>query len=550
MLRELLSIAGVAWFAAAVSAQPASTDLPPEVQAALARPVSPAATALLLSHTAHVAVVERLSRALRDPDPDVRAVAARIAFTTRHQSLAEPLAAALDTESAAAPATEMMRSLALIAGRSGDAQAMKAIERLGDAPARAWVDQVGRMRPLDVLPRLAVVGIAAEAVLGRLAGSHPDEVARAFAALPTTPSLAAPYVGLIERLDRGDAPLPWPIVALGLHGTPAMRSGITRLLLHRRFDGRPLPAEAEAAIADLRSAESTAADPFLALTFELVRRRERPGEKPVPLGPTIAALDPKNTPIQGWRDPWLRRLTAGEEKALRARTYLAERKDWAEETSASPAPTPAAASPAKPSILVRMTRPLTSRLVADVAELTGCPPAADQMLAVQVGFRPTGQVRQVNQAVGTGAARCGQAALLLAALDVAPGDAPIEPDRSDLLMIGFRPDDTGCPRVDLIRGVNDLRPGTGSISAPRKVRNAQPIYPREMQDLRIQGVVVIEALIAPTGCVSDATVLRGPHTTLEAAAMAAVSQWRYTPSLLDGKPVPIVMTVTVNFTLQ
>ncbi len=47
--------------------------------------------------------------------------------------------------------------------------------------------------------------------------------------------------------------------------------------------------------------------------------------------------------------------------------------------------------------------------------------------------------------------------------------------------------------------------------------------------------------VAPTGCVGDAVVLSGPHTTLNAAALAAVSLWRYEPSLLDGKPVHITM---------
>ena len=71
-----------------------------------------------------------------------------------------------------------------------------------------------------------------------------------------------------------------------------------------------------------------------------------------------------------------------------------------------------------------------------------------------------------------------------------------------------------------------------------------------MQDQRIQGVVILEATIGTTGCVSDATVLRSGHPTIDAAALAAVSLWRYEPTLLDGAPVPVIMTVTVNFTLQ
>ena len=95
-----------------------------------------------------------------------------------------------------------------------------------------------------------------------------------------------------------------------------------------------------------------------------------------------------------------------------------------------------------------------------------------------------------------------------------------------------------------------MRAGAGLIRAPRRLLNITPVYPQSMQDLKVQGVVLIQATVAPTGCVGDAVVLSGPHTTLNAAALAAVSLWRYEPSLLDGKPVPIIVTVTVNFAMQ
>lgn len=285
------------------------------------------------------------------------------------------------------------------------------------------------------------------------------------------------------------------------------------------------------------------------MTFELVRRREHPGDAPAALAATIAVLDPKNTPIQSWRDPWLRRLTEAEEKALRARIHLAERKAWAPEASEAPEARSGSPEPAAPAVQVRMARPPTPRLIGEIGALTGCPAADGQILAVQVAFRPTGQLREVKRPVGVGAERCARAATVLAALDVAPGEAPVEAERSDLLMIGFRPDDLPCVNRDRDGDGNELRVGTGSIRAPRKRRNVQPVYPQAMQDGRIQGVVVV-ANISAEGCVADATVLRGPNTTLEAAALAAVSLWRYEPSLLDGKPVPIVMTVTVNFRLE
>ena len=67
-------------------------------------------------------------------------------------------------------------------------------------------------------------------------------------------------------------------------------------------------------------------------------------------------------------------------------------------------------------------------------------------------------------------------------------------------------------------------------------------------DLKVDGLVVLEAVISPTGCVRSLDVVQG-IPVLNWEAMRAVSQWRYTPTLLNGIPVPVIMTVSVNFKL-
>lgn len=88
----------------------------------------------------------------------------------------------------------------------------------------------------------------------------------------------------------------------------------------------------------------------------------------------------------------------------------------------------------------------------------------------------------------------------------------------------------------------------GQIKEPSKVRNVPPAYPDIAKQARVQGVVVLEAVISPSGEVTNVRVLRGVPLLNDAAA-AAVRQWRYTPTTLNGQPVAVVMTVTVNFTL-
>lgn len=87
------------------------------------------------------------------------------------------------------------------------------------------------------------------------------------------------------------------------------------------------------------------------------------------------------------------------------------------------------------------------------------------------------------------------------------------------------------------------------MQPPRRVVDVQPVYPAIAQAVRREGVVILEVVIDPRGNVSSVTVLRSVPL-LDEAAIAAVRQWKFTPTRLNGEAVPIVMTVTVNFKLQ
>jgi protein TonB len=89
----------------------------------------------------------------------------------------------------------------------------------------------------------------------------------------------------------------------------------------------------------------------------------------------------------------------------------------------------------------------------------------------------------------------------------------------------------------------------GRVHEPRKLKAVPPVYPEAARDARLEGVVVLECLIDPQGRVSEVKVLRGVPL-LEEAAVEAVRQWIYTPTLMDGVPVPVLMTVTVRFDLK
>ena len=91
----------------------------------------------------------------------------------------------------------------------------------------------------------------------------------------------------------------------------------------------------------------------------------------------------------------------------------------------------------------------------------------------------------------------------------------------------------------------------GNIRAPRKEVDVRPVYPASMRQAGHTGVVPVEAIIGRDGTVSLVRVLSAQvHPDFAIAAVDAVRQWRFTPTLLNGVPVEVVMTVSVRFDLE
>lgn len=105
------------------------------------------------------------------------------------------------------------------------------------------------------------------------------------------------------------------------------------------------------------------------------------------------------------------------------------------------------------------------------------------------------------------------------------------------------------PPASAAPGPVRLRVG-GNIRAPRKTLDVRPVYPVSMRAAGREGLVAIEAVIAADGSVSSVRVTSAQvHPDFAIAAVDAVRQWRFTPTLLNGQPVEVVMTVSVRFSL-
>ncbi len=89
----------------------------------------------------------------------------------------------------------------------------------------------------------------------------------------------------------------------------------------------------------------------------------------------------------------------------------------------------------------------------------------------------------------------------------------------------------------------------GAIATRKQIKHGDPVYPPIAQTARVQGIVILECTIGTDGRVTDVKVLRSVPL-LDQAALDAVKQWTYTPTMLNGQAVAVIMTVTVNFALR
>ena len=104
------------------------------------------------------------------------------------------------------------------------------------------------------------------------------------------------------------------------------------------------------------------------------------------------------------------------------------------------------------------------------------------------------------------------------------------------------------PAIKVAADADALRIG-GNIKAPAKIKHVSPVYPPEARAAGVKGLVILEVLIDRDGHVIDSVILKS-IPMLDEAATDAVRQWTFTPTLLNGAPVQVIMTVTVNFTLE
>jgi TonB family protein len=115
------------------------------------------------------------------------------------------------------------------------------------------------------------------------------------------------------------------------------------------------------------------------------------------------------------------------------------------------------------------------------------------------------------------------------------------------------------PDTDIIFGIPEGPPAAepegpirvgGDVRPPEKIVAPSPQYTEIARKARIQGVVIVEAIIDKEGYVTNVKILKGLPMGLDSAAADAVQKWKFKPATLNGKPVAVIYNLTVNFRLQ
>ncbi len=100
-------------------------------------------------------------------------------------------------------------------------------------------------------------------------------------------------------------------------------------------------------------------------------------------------------------------------------------------------------------------------------------------------------------------------------------------------------------------GGGAYRPGNG-VETPRLLREVKPQYTAQAMRAKIQGEVLLECIVQPTGEVGNIRIVRSLDSTfgLDQEAIKAARQWRFAPGTKQGQPVPVLVTIAIAFTLR
>lgn len=527
----------------------------PALRASTGGPVTPGSVALLANRL-DASTVEELRAHLAHEDPVIRAVAARIAGVAKVSGLAPAVGAALERERDQSAAAEQVRALLFFDTAGSREPAERHFAAAGTPAIHAYVESLSRSRPerladrmeelLRMLPPTEATDFKSPVAVAIL--QHPGVRERLLRAwLRAAPHRA--WRGLLERLWSLAAPVDVTVLREALTSEdPSIRQETVWAVVASL--SLELPIAAAALDATLLPEAASTAQNSHAVTWEvfgreLVARRHRKASTPDRAGlvKTEAARHHQDASVL-WG---LEELTRDERAALR--DALGDRlpnKDVVRHEKLSDKER--GRQPRMRTAPLPWPRFLVSLLDASRCKVSNSP----RFAAIGIEYRPDGRPARAQADSSGLPAECESALAALSRMTVAGADYPVEEGTLQWVVLPIHREFVTCASAAAAETPvpRPLDHPSALPTSPRKIRDVRPVYPAGALQARQQGVVVLDSTISTAGCITSVQVIRSTVPMLDFAALRAVTEWRFTPTLVDGRPVPVIMTVTVNFTLQ
>jgi TonB family protein len=522
------------------------------------RPLSPGSVALLIAGDVGSAELARWAEALTDARPEVRATAARAAFASGASSLVPALLNAVGREADGAAAREELVALGALAPGQADDALLAAARRFEGALYGPLARSLGRRGPtaLALAPRLGDLPLSAPDwkafFLWSTREGTQELAAAADAALAT--GKAAAWAGLVAMAQESGETLDDAMLARAVRsGSSAVRADTYWHLLREREQGKKPGPPTQSALDESPEAKGEGEDPVALIAFELLGRAlGRRGRDRTAL---IEGLSGEEIALRLPTDTATLKELEGSERTAYGEARFGD-PDGVKETLKGGWQEKSARKRARRDMRMRTASDFPPGLATDVLARAGCDVEKLEPIrwvGLEASYDGEGTLKKAGVFPMEGLSpTCQTAARVLLLMAFRPFDRAPRPHETDVIVLPLAQTFFSCvaERRAFQAGSDERSHHGGRITPPKKVHNVDPRYPDLARKVRREGTVILEAWISRSGCMRSVEVVHGPALDLEGAAIKAVTFWRYTPALLAGKPVPTLMTVTVDFRLQ
>jgi hypothetical protein len=533
--------------------RPANGD---ELEKLLRRPLSPGSIVLLTKYPADPRVAERLTLALRSRDAATRGVAARVVNLAALRAILPAVVTALSAESDPEAAKEEVRTLISLGGPTHDETVLAAARRLAPALDRELVRMVARLRGPQVislyfstLRSLALAPSDREAFFRLATREQADHLLGASARAFGSKDSAAWQAILNVAGDLG-LKLDEPVFVEALRSRDTVFRGEAAWYLARAHC-ESSPANSEEILAAISGPEAAAPgdDPELRFGAEMLRRvLGRPAVEDVAWIACLESNPDCHLDSDFEVSPLLSFLTPREREAIERRNGRALPQE-AKSAAEKPAPLPREKG-------LRLVTGLPKGIVRDLFERERCGGSvrSGAFSVAVLRFRGDGLPSSVLLQEAPQRTSCRRAAESLFLMALAPEDEYVPSESARTYVVPLASAEMLCNEgssysQSASAGPDGIVRVRAKVEPPRLLKKIKPIYPMAAWQYHEQGISIYEAIITPAGCIRDLKLLRSSTPLLDVAGILAISQWRYRPATLDGRPVSVYLTVTVTYSL-